>query len=162
MRGQRHAPAALYPRETPGTHCTGGWVGPRAGLDRCGKCRPTEIRSPGRPACSQSLYRLSHRAHCKRHIRDKYHVDKVLYCDTVRDLHARNIHKKKFYFVTFSMLIWLWTWPNIAVELKLQDLTNAAVKNFILVLLCCRKRWKRGPAANIRLHSKRICTYIHT
>jgi len=31
--GQHHAPAALYPRERPGTHCTGGWVGPRAGLD---------------------------------------------------------------------------------------------------------------------------------
>jgi len=38
--GQRHAPAALYPRKRPGTHCTGGWVGPRAGLDRCGKSRP--------------------------------------------------------------------------------------------------------------------------
>ena len=24
-------------RERPGTHCTGGWVGPRASLDRCGK-----------------------------------------------------------------------------------------------------------------------------
>jgi hypothetical protein len=40
VRGQRHAPAALYPRERPGTHCTGGWVGPRAGLDRCGKSPP--------------------------------------------------------------------------------------------------------------------------
>jgi len=39
MRDQRHAPAALYPRERPGTHCTGGWVGPRAGLDRRGKSR---------------------------------------------------------------------------------------------------------------------------
>jgi hypothetical protein len=37
MRGQRHAPAALYPPEIPGTHCAGGWVGPRAGLDRCGE-----------------------------------------------------------------------------------------------------------------------------
>jgi len=26
-------PAALYPRERPGTHFTGGWVGPRAILD---------------------------------------------------------------------------------------------------------------------------------
>ena len=60
MRGQRHAPAALYPRERPGTHCTEGWVGPRAGLDRCGKSRPTRIRSPDRPARSQSLYRLSY------------------------------------------------------------------------------------------------------
>jgi len=40
VRGQRHAPAALYPRKRPGTHCTGGWVGPRAGLDKCGKYRP--------------------------------------------------------------------------------------------------------------------------
>jgi len=30
VSGQQHAPAALYPRERPGTHCTGGWVGPRA------------------------------------------------------------------------------------------------------------------------------------
>jgi len=30
---EQHAPAALYPRERPGTHYTGGWVGPRAGLD---------------------------------------------------------------------------------------------------------------------------------
>ena len=40
MKGQRHAPVALYPRERPGTHCTGGWMGPRAGLDRCGKSCP--------------------------------------------------------------------------------------------------------------------------
>jgi len=31
--GQQHAPAALYPRERPGTYFTGGWVGLRAGLD---------------------------------------------------------------------------------------------------------------------------------
>ena len=30
----------LYPRERPGTHCTGGWVGPRAVLDGCGKSHP--------------------------------------------------------------------------------------------------------------------------
>jgi hypothetical protein len=29
----------LYPRERPDTHCTGGWVGLRAVLDRCGKFR---------------------------------------------------------------------------------------------------------------------------
>jgi hypothetical protein len=28
VSGQSHAPAALYHRvRTPGTHCTGGWVG---------------------------------------------------------------------------------------------------------------------------------------
>jgi hypothetical protein len=30
-------PRPFYPRERPGTHCTGGWVGPRAGLDVCKK-----------------------------------------------------------------------------------------------------------------------------
>ena len=29
MRGQHHAPAAVYPRERPDTHCTECWVGPQ-------------------------------------------------------------------------------------------------------------------------------------
>ena len=40
MGGQRHAPAALLPGKKPGTYCIGGWVGPRASLDGCGKSRP--------------------------------------------------------------------------------------------------------------------------
>jgi len=40
--GQHHA-SAVYPRERPGTHCIGGWVGPRGGLDGCRKSR----RPPG-------------------------------------------------------------------------------------------------------------------
>ena len=51
MSSQQHAPAALYYRERSGTHCTGGWVGPRAGLEG-GKSRPTGIRSPDRPTRS--------------------------------------------------------------------------------------------------------------
>jgi hypothetical protein len=51
-------PGRFYPRKRAGTHCTGGWVGPGAGLDRCGKSRPTGIRSPDLPASSESLYRL--------------------------------------------------------------------------------------------------------
>ena len=38
--GQRHAPATLPPGKITGTHCTGGWMGPRAGVDGCGKSRP--------------------------------------------------------------------------------------------------------------------------
>ena len=38
--GQLHAPVALPPGKRPGTNCIGGWVGPRAGLDGCGKSRP--------------------------------------------------------------------------------------------------------------------------
>jgi hypothetical protein len=42
-------------------HNTGGWVGPRGGLARCRKSRPPPqngIRSPDRPARSESIYRL--------------------------------------------------------------------------------------------------------
>ena len=53
-------PRPLYPRERPVTHCTGGWVVPRAGLDGCGKSLPTGFRSPDRLARSESLYRLSY------------------------------------------------------------------------------------------------------
>jgi hypothetical protein len=38
--GQHHALATLHPGKRPGTHCTGGWVGPGASLDGCGKSRP--------------------------------------------------------------------------------------------------------------------------
>jgi hypothetical protein len=53
-------PRPLYPREGPSTNCTGGWEGPKAGLEVCEDLTPTEIRSPDRPARSQSLYRLSY------------------------------------------------------------------------------------------------------
>jgi hypothetical protein len=54
-------PRPLYPRERSITHCTGGWVGPTAGLDMCEKSAPSlGIRSPDRPARSQSLYQLSY------------------------------------------------------------------------------------------------------
>ena len=45
--GQRHASAALPPEKTPGTHCTGGWVDLRAGLDGCGKYRTHRNSIPG-------------------------------------------------------------------------------------------------------------------
>jgi hypothetical protein len=58
---QHHAPAALYPQGTPDTHCTGGWVGPRVGLDAEARgkilCRGS---NPGRLVRSQTLYWLSY------------------------------------------------------------------------------------------------------
>ena len=51
---QLHTPAALYPRERAGTDCTRGWVGPRAGVDRCGKsCLPTGFHP--RPSSTQPV-----------------------------------------------------------------------------------------------------------
>ena len=64
VRGQRHALAALYPRERPGTHCTEGCVGPRAGLDRCGKFFLLRDSIPG--PSSQSLYRLRYPANTEQ------------------------------------------------------------------------------------------------
>ena len=60
--GQRHTPAVLYPRERPGTHCTGGWVGPGPVWTAAENLAHTGIRSLDRPARSQSLYRLSYSA----------------------------------------------------------------------------------------------------
>jgi len=40
-------PRLLYPRERTSTHYVGGWVGPRAGLDGCGKSRPHRDSIPG-------------------------------------------------------------------------------------------------------------------
>jgi len=45
--GQHHTLAALRLGKGPGTHCTGGWVGPRAGLDGCGKIFPHQDLIPG-------------------------------------------------------------------------------------------------------------------
>jgi hypothetical protein len=38
--GQRHALDDLPPGKRPDTHCIRGWVGPRGGLDGCGKFDP--------------------------------------------------------------------------------------------------------------------------
>jgi hypothetical protein len=56
---------ALYPRERHGTHCVGGWVGPRATLGTCKKNLvptppPPPDSIPDCPARSKSLYRLSY------------------------------------------------------------------------------------------------------
>jgi hypothetical protein len=45
--GQHHVHAVL-PRERPGTHCTGGWVGRKAGLEVCEKSRPHRDSIPGK------------------------------------------------------------------------------------------------------------------
>jgi len=44
-------PRLHYPRERPDTLCIGGWVGPRAGLEGCGKSRPhrDSIPAPSSP-----------------------------------------------------------------------------------------------------------------
>ena len=63
VRGQRHPPAALYPREDPVPIVQeAGWA-PGPVWTGAENVVPTGIRSPVRSACSQSLYRLSYPAH---------------------------------------------------------------------------------------------------
>jgi hypothetical protein len=50
-------PLLFYPRgRDPGTHCRGGWEGPRTGPDDVEKDSKSDLF--GRPARGQSLYRL--------------------------------------------------------------------------------------------------------
>jgi hypothetical protein len=70
VNGQRHPRPHFSPGErTPGNHCTGGWVGPRAGLDTEARRKilsplpGIEPWSPGGPARSQTLHWLSYPAH---------------------------------------------------------------------------------------------------
>jgi hypothetical protein len=77
VRGQRHAPVDFYPRERPGTHCTVGWVGPRAGLDRCGKSHPHRDSIQGTSSLYQSLYRLRYRAHVKVKLKVKLTLEQA-------------------------------------------------------------------------------------
>jgi len=62
MGGQHHAPTALPSAKRPGTHCVGGWVGPRVGVDERGKSPPPPNRHSilDRSARRKSLCRL----HC--------------------------------------------------------------------------------------------------
>ena len=53
-------PVRLTPRKDPLPIARKDGVGPRAGLDGCGKSSPPGIRSPYCPARSESLYRLSY------------------------------------------------------------------------------------------------------
>ena len=62
MRGQRHAPAALYPGKNPVPIVQeDGWA-PGPLMTGVENLAPTGIRSPDRPARSQLLYRQSYPA----------------------------------------------------------------------------------------------------
>ena len=71
-------PRPFYPRVRAGTHCIGGWVGPRVGLDGCGKSLPhrNSIPWPSSPqrvaiptALSQPTRNLINiYKHARRHI----------------------------------------------------------------------------------------------
>ena len=74
MSGQRHAPAALYPGKDPVPIVQkAGWA-PGPVWTGAENLAPTGFRSPGRPARSQSLYRLSYPAHHSLDVIIEFHV----------------------------------------------------------------------------------------
>jgi hypothetical protein len=76
VSGQRHAPAALYPR---GKDPRWGWVGPRAVLDAETRRKifcPCRGSNPDRPARSQTLTELP-----RLHIDMQYVYEKLLFVE---------------------------------------------------------------------------------
>jgi hypothetical protein len=67
-------PRPLYPREGPGTHCTGGWWVPGPVWTCARNLVHTGIRSQDRQARSQSLYRLSYPAPIIWHTQYQYSI----------------------------------------------------------------------------------------
>jgi hypothetical protein len=53
--GQRHVTATLPSGKGPGTHSIGVWVGPRAGLDVCGKPSSHRNSIPGSSSLRKAL-----------------------------------------------------------------------------------------------------------
>jgi len=66
IRGQPHPSASLTPGKRPGTHYTGGWVGPMVGLEACENSRPNRLSitgtySPWRASIPNTLFRPTSR-----------------------------------------------------------------------------------------------------
>ena len=83
MSGQQHAQAALYPGKDPVPILQeAGWApGP---VWTGGKSRPHRDSIPERPACRQSLYRLSYQAHTYIYTHTHTHTHSEEYRDAGR------------------------------------------------------------------------------
>ena len=75
--GQLHAPAALPLGKRPGTHCTGGCVGPRVDLDGYGKSHPhRDTDSKYRTSCMNIHITYISHIHHIHVVRRKVHISK--------------------------------------------------------------------------------------
>ena len=105
--GQQQAPAALPPQERPGTHCTGGWVGPTAGLGGGGKSRPPPGFDPRtvQPVASRYTDWDMHTAGTviPNPIQPEVPGDSNIFRRVPTPAKC-----SKFYEITFFIIIWLW------------------------------------------------------
>ena len=152
MRVQRHAPAAPHPRERPGTHCTGGWVGLRTGLDWCGKSRPTGIRSPDRPARRQSLYRLNYPGICL--------VYRLKYISRGSSLQPMLSSHNWLLWLTFSIILRYLTLCTVChvLSLWMREILINCLREMALV---CKKLWRSNKTGYVlqRNNVARSCNH---
>jgi hypothetical protein len=130
-------PQRFSPGErTPGTHCIGGWVGPRAGLDTEARGKTLlplpgiERRSPGRPVCSQTLYWLSYPAHLlfMQHVLLIWKIKSVL---CMFDYAWRYISKGKHRKIMLTKFIMIWAFLLISFTVILSVVTDGTCRTHL-------------------------------
>jgi len=82
-------PMPFYPRERAGTYFIGAWVNPWAGLYRYENLGHIGIRSPNRPARSESLYQLSYPS-------SLYAICVSAFISVFNQIDAHNLYHNKF------------------------------------------------------------------
>ena len=103
MVGQRHSPAVLTSGKRPGTHCSGGCVGPRVSMDGCGIYRLRWDSNPDRQARTIQLHKLQSTKIIYCRVPLKYRFDSTSFSERHRspkklvtaDLKARIIAEVK-------------------------------------------------------------------
>jgi len=97
-------------------------VGFRAGLDWCGKSRPTGIPSPDRPARRQSLYRLRYPAHSYGFIPADIRLNFKHFCCTYR--HNRPVRLILLDYITKYL------WKHTHFEIFLHRICEIIAKSY--------------------------------
>jgi hypothetical protein len=92
--------AALPPRMRSGTHCTGGWEGPRIAWRGAENLAPTSIWFPERPAHIVSLYWLSYPDQQENMYRICYFLRRKFVSSKLEKTHS--FHYLKFFPDIFS------------------------------------------------------------
>ena len=118
-------------------------MGPRAGLDRCGKSRPTGIRYPDRPARSQSLYRLRYPAHIRS-------PDRPARTDCATRPTLRSVEDNIFTHCKISDSVW-----DVGEFKTERQVTQCFERNHLPVSVCSLQFshelfWSRTPTSQVK------------
>jgi hypothetical protein len=116
----------LYPRGKHGTHCIGGWVGPRAGLNRRGKSRPPSGFDPRTVQPVANRYTdTAIPAHC--------HLTHTQHNSTIMDISCKNVIKTVPFIASLSNQL-----HRDCTEEGQLPCSRTAQKNTLYIPLCFR------------------------